>query len=241
MLAARVPHPATALPRCCQKNALPRQGQPARGLSLGHTQPRASQAWQEPRCPRPRGRVPPQGRSVEPGEPGPGSHPQPRAGRSGPRALALTGFPLEEPGGQSGGSWDSPLGALLIPVFPPVPQLRVDEAPHEPGLGSAHQEQDAEPAGGRAGGCQAVTGGRWAEGGGARESRKEAVTDTCLALWSERPIAWLEPMASSLCTHRTEHGSRQLHVYRKSYSSELVYDTAEITPGGFSPSMPVKS
>lgn len=67
---------------------------------------------------------------------------------SQPGGLALTRFPLDEPGWQSGGSWASPLGALLVPVLPPVPQLGVDEPPHEPGLGSAHQQQHAQPVGG---------------------------------------------------------------------------------------------
>lgn len=61
--------------------------------------------------------------------------------------LALTRFPLDRPGWKPGGSgWESALGILFLPVFPPVPQLRVDEAPHEPGLDNTHQQQHAEPA-----------------------------------------------------------------------------------------------
>lgn len=59
----------------------------------------------------------------------------------------VTRFPLDRPGWKPGGSgWESALGILFLPVFPPVPQLRVDEAPHEPGLDNTHQQQHAEPA-----------------------------------------------------------------------------------------------
>lgn len=53
--------------------------------------------------------------------------------------MALTGFSLDGPGWKPGGSGNPALGTLLLPVFPPVPQLGVDEAPHEPGLGDTHQ------------------------------------------------------------------------------------------------------
>lgn len=64
-------------------------------------------------------------------------------------ALALTRFPLDGPGWKPGGSWDSAFSTLFLPVFPPVTQLGVDEAPHEPGLGNTHQQQHAEPADGK--------------------------------------------------------------------------------------------
>lgn len=65
--------------------------------------------------------------------------------------VSLTRFSLEELGWGPGDSRDSTLGTLLLPILPPVPQLGVDEAPHEPGLGDTHQQQHAKPAEGRNG------------------------------------------------------------------------------------------
>ena len=67
---------------------------------------------------------------------------------------ALTRLPLDEPGCQPGRGGHSALGALLAPVLAPVPQLGVDEAPHEPGLGGAHQEQHTQPVGRGLGGLR---------------------------------------------------------------------------------------
>lgn len=81
-------------------------------------------------------------------EPGPNS-PSPIPDRPQPLALChratLTRFSLEEPGWKLGDSRDSTLGTLFLPILPPVPQLGVDEPPHEPGLGHTHQQQHAEP------------------------------------------------------------------------------------------------
>lgn len=60
--------------------------------------------------------------------------------------MTLTRFSLEEPGWEPGDSRDSALGTLFLPILSPVPQLGVDEAPHEPGLGNTHQQQHAESA-----------------------------------------------------------------------------------------------
>lgn len=65
--------------------------------------------------------------------------------------VSLTRFSLEELGWKPGDSRDSTLGTLFLPILPPVPQLGVDEAPHEPGLGDTHQQQHAEPVEGRNG------------------------------------------------------------------------------------------
>lgn len=65
--------------------------------------------------------------------------------------MTLTRFSLEEPGWEPGDSRDSALGTLFLPILSPVPQLGVDEAPHEPGLGNTHQQQHAESAEGRNG------------------------------------------------------------------------------------------
>lgn len=128
------------------EDTLPARAPHPHHVSLAPAQPRAGQARAGAQESGPReGLV--QG---EPAGPGPALLPiPPRQYRYLPGGLALTRLPLDEPGWQSGGSWDSPLGTLLVPVLPPVPQLGVDEAPHEPGLGGTHQQQHAEPAGDR--------------------------------------------------------------------------------------------